>query len=285
MLDSPHVRSQIVRSTCYVQSLGADGTALAYGTGCLVEIESKSILITCWHLLTGIDFLSRRSPNSMVPPPRRSIRVGVQDIYMHRSSDGAVSLISKGEAAEIIVDLYDGDEGTFLPRWIQAPSLAEPHRPELGNVRIPDHVDIAAIEVPLTDFQREHLCLRSEYFKNAVPYQGHPVSIIGYPNGLSLGGPGSAQPIWLTRFVASMWGDRRGRGFERLLDGACFPGMSGSPVVYVAENQIWVIGFYTGSLVMSPASHIDGRVETAQQLGLFVGVETVSATLQLPLTD
>lgn len=170
---------------------------LGTATGFVVEYRQAPYLITNWHVVTG------RNPetNELLSPQTGAVPDSIR-IWHHTDKLG--DWIIRAE------DLYDSDGN---PRWIEH---------QLGR-------EIDVVAVPLSDL--EHVQLYpldlSLAESEIVPQPGMPVSIIGFPFGLS----NFLWPIWKTGHIASDPDVDFGEKPTFLIDATTRNGMSGSPVI------------------------------------------------------
>ena len=82
--------------------------------------------------------------------------------------------------------------------------------------------------------------------------------IVGYPYGFSLVGADQPMPVVLTRYIAGMRiADRR---TELLLESFGAPGMSGGPVFIERDDDLLLLGLYTGLIYPDYGSQSKERV-------------------------
>lgn len=187
-----------------------DNTILGSATCFIVNEKGKDFLVTNYHVLTGRHPDTNRVINSSAAIPNK-IRV-----WCHSS------LSVRGYGAWVIRDLslYD-EEGK--PRWIEHPQMCirDPEHPSEHNVDI--------VVLPL-DSDIDIKIYSIDLFGNddILVAPGTPVSIIGYPLGLT---GADLFPIWKTGHIAS---DIEAHYSNRFfyIDATTRGGMSGSPVVY-----------------------------------------------------
>jgi hypothetical protein len=130
--------------------------------------------------------------------------------------------------------------GLFVPFWHDVVKIALP-----GSVRV------SAMQVVGDD----QLMTGGEPLISA----GDKCLIVGYPYGFSAAiGVDQPTPVVFTRFIASahIAGTRK---FELFLDGYGAPGMSGGPVFLEREQQLYLMGVYTGDIY---PDHGSGREKT-----------------------
>ena len=172
---------------------------LSVATGFLLKYCENTYLITNWHVVSGRDADSQECLDKNLAIPNNLM----------------VSFHKKGSLNEWVkkrIDLLDDNDE---PLWLEHPS---------GN-----KVDVVAIKLDKTDGIEMYSLDFELKDKDMVPVTAIPVSVIGYPFGLSAGGN---WPIWKTGNIAS----DHGIDFEInrpafLIDATTRTGMSGSPVV------------------------------------------------------
>ncbi|WP_246119302.1 trypsin-like peptidase domain-containing protein [Aliikangiella coralliicola] len=178
---------------------------ISTATAFVLKYDEKYYLITNWHVVAGRDADTRECldkkhcsiPNKLL-----------------------VSFHKKGELGQWLekeIQLLDED-GT--PLWIEHP---------LSNLI--DVIAIPIIETDEIDFFPIDFSLKDT---DMAPLVAMPVSIIGYPLGLSIGGK---WPIWKTGHIAS----DHDLDFVKdkpafLIDATTRASMSGSPVVMRADS-------------------------------------------------
>ena len=181
---------------------------LGVGTGFTVQQGGQTFLITNWHAVTGRHASTAQplSSSGVADPDRLMIWHHVAGVL------GAWKVRDES--------LFEA--GTGRPRWRE-----HPRGREVDVVALP-LVSLAAD----THFYPIDLALAKE---DVLVAPGEPVSIIGFPFGMSSGGK---FPIWKTGHVASDLDlDYDGKPVF-LVDATAKPGMSGSPVVARRVGQI-----------------------------------------------
>jgi hypothetical protein len=79
---------------------------------------------------------------------------------------------------------------------------------------------------------------------------GDRIYVVGFPYRFGTGGLGLPTPVVLTRFVTAT--AVSGRSQEFLVDSGGAPGMSGGPVFVEREDDIALLGVYTGIIFPDP---------------------------------
>lgn len=186
---------------------------LSVATGFLLKYCEDTYLITNWHVVAGkdadtLECLDKKYlsiPNNLI-------------VLFHKKG-------SLGEWVQKRIELLDDNE---KPLWLDHP---------LGS-----EVDVIAIKLHETDDIEIYSLDYELKDKDMVPVTAMPVSVIGYPFGLSAG---ANWPIWKTGNIAS----DHGIDFEInrpafLIDATTRVGMSGSPVVLRADSYQTLDGNY-----------------------------------------
>ena len=215
------------------------------GSGFLRREDGLLYLYTAWHVVTGFD------PHHVIVgfelPRRRYVRVALQDV---REPQQGVRII--GGAQHLVVPLYANPTasiGPLQPLW-QQNNEHIPHE-LLNNVGlfVPFWNDIIKIALPESvRISETQLITDDQLMPSEQPWVGDKCFIVGFPYGFSAAvGVDQPTPVVLTRFIASahITGARK---FEFFLDGYGAPGMSGGPVFLEREQQLYLIGAYTGDI-------------------------------------
>ena len=236
-------RRQIVIDPLSVTSLFlellARGNRLSTATGFVVQHSGTRFLVTNLHVLAG-----RQPETNSVLSPTGALPDHVR-IAHHTDTLGTWVFQSE--------PILDDEE---RPLWVEHPSGSQ--------------VDIAALQLREEDerirFYELDLSLADT---DMVPQVAMPVSIIGFPLGLTSAG---AFPIWKTGHIASDPDiDYQGRP-AFLIDATTRGGMSGSPVVLRMQG-----GYSTrdGRMIMAqsrPATRFlgiySGRIHGESEIGL-----------------
>ena len=217
-----------------------------------VRIENGvPFLYTCWHVVTGYDRNDLRVTNAL--PKRAFLEVFVQDQQQTGGAPVVAGLPS------FTIPLYDGSARPKKPLWYQ--DRAHLPHPDLNAIGlcVPSWHD--AVKIPLsTELKLSALPLVSAPVlgTDAKLAPGDKVYVVGYPYGFGAGGPGLPTPVVLTRFVAATAVSGRPREF--LLDSGGAPGMSGGPVFVERDDEMALLGVYTGIIYGDPVIERDGKV-------------------------
>jgi hypothetical protein len=226
-----------------IQCLDEVGKPLA-GTNASGFIRREGgcyFLYTCWHVVTGYDPYDVQVGNSL--PARRALRI---------SSQAAVSpqpgLEAIGGIHTFDVRLYAGAATPLRPLWHQD----DQHVPniDLNNIglHVPFWHDVIKLELPIDlPLSTEQIIDESRLIDSAMLHTsaGDKCVIVGYPYGFSAAGPNEPTPVALTRFAASDSVPGRHQAF--LLESIAAPGMSGGPVFLEREDELRLVGIYTGA--------------------------------------
>ena len=218
-----------------------------------VRIEDGvPFLYTCWHVVTGYDRNDLRVKNAL--PQRAFLEVFVRD-HQRRTDKGPVvaGLLS------FTVPLYGESAWPKRPLWYQ--DRAHLPHPDLNSIGlcVPSWHD--AVKIPLsTDVKVSQLQLVSNpvLAANTVLKPGDKIYVVGFPYGVDTGGLGLPTPVVLTRFVRAT--AVSGRPQEFLLDSGGAPGMSGGPVFVERDNDVALLGVYTGIVYPDPVIERNAKV-------------------------
>jgi len=218
-----------------------------------VRIEDGvPFLYTCWHVVTGYDRNDLRVTNAL--PKRAFLEVFVQD-YPGQTDSAPVA----GAVPSFTIPLYDESARPKKPLWYQ--DRAHLPHPDLNAIGlcVPSWHD--AVKIPLSaDVKVSELQLVSNpvLASNVMLTPGDKIYVVGFPYGFSTGGPGLPNPVVLTRFVTAT--AVSGRSQEFLLDSGGAPGMSGGPVFVERDNEIALLGVYTGIIYSDPVTRRNEKV-------------------------
>jgi hypothetical protein len=207
-----------------------------------VRIENGvPFLYTCWHVVTGYDRNHLRVTNAL--PKRAFLEVFVQGVG----------------GRSFTIPLYDESTRPKRPLWYQ--DRAHLPHPDLNSIRlcVPSWHDAVKIPLP-TDLKVSQLQLVSNpvLASNTRLVPGDKIYVVGFPYEFGTGGLGLPSPVVLTRFVTAT--AVRGRPQEFLLDSGGAPGMSGGPVFVERDNDIALLGVYTGVIYPDPVIERNAKV-------------------------
>lgn len=190
-IDPLSVRSIFLEQIFNSQTIGR-------ATGFMVENNGITYLITNWHVVTGINPTSGDTLDSLKRTPNKIL------IYHHTNTLGI--WIPKFEY------LYD-DLGS--KRWFEHPDSNK-----VDVVALPLHSLDQNVKMYFFDLKLANT--------DMIPEVAMPISIIGYPAGLT--GKGNL-PIWKTGNIASEPNIDCNSEPVLLIDATTRGGMSGSPVI------------------------------------------------------
>jgi Trypsin-like peptidase domain len=220
-----------------------------------VRIEDGvAFLYTCWHVVTGYDRNRLRVTNAL--PKRAFLEVFVQQ----RQSDGTAA--GEGQLP-FTIPLYDESARPKRPLWYQ--DRAHLPHPDLNSIGlcVPSWHDAVKIPLPAdVTVSRSQLVSNPVLAPNTRLEPGDRIYVVGFPYGVSTGGRDLPMPVVLTRFVTATAAS--GRPQEFLLDSGGAPGMSGGPVFVERDDDIALLGVYTGVVYPDPLIE---RNEKATALG------------------
>src|ERR1700722_9082401 len=200
--------------------------------------DGVPFLYTCWHVVTGYDRNDLRVTNAL--PKRAFLEVFVRD---PRQQIEAVPLAR--EPLSFTIPLYDESARPKRPLWYQ--DRAHLPHPDLNAIGlcVPSWHDAVKIPLP-ADVKVSELQLVSDpvLASNNMLTPGDKIYVVGFPYSFSTVALGLSTPVVLTRFIAATAVSGRPRDF--LLDSGGAPGMSGGPVFVERQNDIALLGVYTG---------------------------------------
>jgi hypothetical protein len=213
--------------------------------------EGVAFLYTCWHVVTGYDRNHLRVTNTL--PKRAFLEVFIQD---HQRRAGGTSDV--GGWFSFTIPLYDESARPKKPLWYQ--DRAHLPHPDLNSIGlcVPSWHD--AVKIPLPDDVRvpQWQLVSNPVAPNAMLQPGDKIYVVGFPYGFGSGGPGLPAPVVLTRFVRATAVSGRPREF--LLDSGGAPGMSGGPVFVERDDDIALLGVYTGVIYPTPVIERNTKV-------------------------
>lgn len=227
--------------------LRVGGNDLSTATGFVVEVDAKKILISSWHVFAG------RDPDTGQP---LSPTAGIPDevrIVHHGPSLGSWHITSE--------PLLQGDQAL----WLAHPDGQRMDLAGLELRNLPEAVAIYSFDTNLADV-------------DLVAQPAMPVSIIGFPFGISVAG---AWPIWKTGHIATDpdldYDDRP----AFLIDATTRGGMSGSPVVVRLSGGFQTSAGYTlaGGLTTKFLGVYSGRIHDSAEIGRVWRPEVVTQLL------
>lgn len=226
----------------------------AFASGFIRREDGKLFLYTCWHVVTGYNPHDIRVGLEL--PKRRFLEVALQATEKRQEGVEVV-----GGIQSCIIPLYDQTTIPLRPHWLQddthiphqdlnAIGLFVPFWHDAVKIELPQEIDVSDMQaVDETRFFKGNMSLLAP---------GDKCLVVGYPYGFSTFGPDQPTPVALTRFAAS---DRIvGRRQQFLLEGIGAPGMSGGPVYIERDENLWLIGIYTGSIYPDYAQRQNEKV-------------------------
>ena len=212
----------------------------AYASGFILKEIDGLYLYTSWHVVAGVDM-----HNLPATPKLERVVLRISMIKSHEQEpSGGLSACVLNGLESLDLPLYE-NENTTLPLWCQDPIY------EFNNevITVPDKHDAVKIKLPDSFHTSDiHIIEQDELNKDLV-FTGDRVYIVGYPYQFSTRGENNPTPVVLTKFIAST--SIKSRLFEFLIDGQGAPGMSGGPVFLERDNQIFLLGIYSGLIYTS----------------------------------
>jgi hypothetical protein len=207
--------------------------------------DGVPFLYTCWHVVTGYDRNNLRVSNAL---PKRAF----VEMFVRSRKHQTKSTSAPEEMPSFILPLYDEPTWPKRPLWYQ--DRAHLPHPDLNAIglRVPSWHDVVKIPLP-----SEVKLPEAQLVSNPVPASnmmlapGDRIHVVGFPYGFTTGDVGLPTPVVLTRLVsAPAVGTKRQ---EFLLDAGGAPGMSGGPVFIERDDDIALLGVYTGVVYPAPA--------------------------------
>jgi hypothetical protein len=247
-------RSELSLRSVQLRCLDEDGKPLRHASASgFVRIEDGvPFLYTCWHVVTGYDRNDLRVTNEL--PKRAFLEVFVQS---HRQPADGASL--PAGTLSFTIPLYDESARPKKPLWYQ--DRAHLPHPDLNAIGlcVPSWHD--AVKIPLSGNVRVselQLVSNPVLASNAMLAPGDKIYVVGFPYGFGTVGLGLPTPVVLTRFVTAT--AVSGRPQEFLLDSGGAPGMSGGPVFVERDDEIALLGVYTGVIYSGPVIQRNEKV-------------------------
>ena len=246
-------RSELAFRSVKLRCLDEDRKPLKHASASgFVRIEDGvPFLYTCWHVVTGYDRNDLRVTNAL--PKRAFLEVFVQH---HQGEAGSTS--TAGGSLSFTVPLYDESARPKRPLWYQ--DRAHLPHPDLNSIGlcVPSWHD--AVKIPLSTEVRvsQSQLVSNPVAANAMLKPGDRIYVVGFPYGFRTGETGPPSPVVLTRFVRAT--AVSGRPQEFLLDSGGAPGMSGGPVFVERDDDIALLGVYTGVIYPAPVMERNAKV-------------------------
>lgn len=210
----------------------------AYASGFILKESDGLYLYTAWHVITGYNM--HHLPNNYEPPSRIEIRLSKIKSEQQNTNSPLKAFVLIGlDTADI--PLYENQD-TSRPLWYQDP-IQEFNG---ASIQVPDKHDAVKIKLPDTFEVSDIQIINSNELNNQLIFPGDRIYIVGYPYKFSTRGEDNPTPVVLTKFVAST--SIENRLHEFLIDGLGAPGMSGGPVFIERNEQILLLGIYTGAI-------------------------------------
>ncbi len=239
-----------------LQALDRDEKPIAdvVASGFIRKVGEQLYLYTCWHVVTGFDPYAVEV--GLALPARRFLEVTLQ--ASDKSQPGAEVV---GGAQSLQLPLYEEGDGSSIPLWEQD----DQHLPHVLlnhiGIFVPFWHDVVRLKLPanLTLSDMQLIDEKLTFLGNmSLVARGDKCLVVGYPYGYSTFGLRQPTPVALTRFIAS---DRiEGRQRQFLIDGIAAPGMSGGPVFIERDDDLLLVGVYTGSIYPDHTRHIKDKV-------------------------
>ncbi|MCY3019826.1 MAG: trypsin-like peptidase domain-containing protein [Planctomycetota bacterium] len=229
MTSPKHVLIDPLSATSLIVEQRVNGLSLGTATGFCVTANEKAFLVTNWHVVSG------RNPDTSQP---LSPTAGIPDelLIAHHAAGKLGTWVVKPEA------LLDSQGQR---RWLEHPTGKAVDVVALPLDNLGPDVTTYPLELALAEV-------------DALVLVAMPVSIVGFPFGLTAGG---AFPIWKTGHIASDPDlDYDGKPCF-LIDATTRGGMSGAPVI---------LRLYGGYATRS-AAHVLGGGPMTKFLGIYSG--------------
>ena len=207
---APHYCSlyPVFLESTVLNALDGSNLVLSTATGCLYKHQEHTYLITNWHVLSGLNALSRQPMHSTAATP--------STINVHFPIDGNIT------QQQVCSYPLTDPEGNKL--WLEHPSSSEV---DVAALRIDVPANVATFPIS-NAVSAPGLGVREDFF-----YVSQDVWVIGFPKAIRVNG----LPVWKRATIASE--PRYSSDAQRhkiLLDTATREGMSGSPVLFVNKS-------------------------------------------------
>jgi hypothetical protein len=210
----------------------------AYASGFILKESDGLYLYTAWHVITGYDL--HNLPPNYQQPNRMEIRLSKIKSEQQNTNSPLQAYVLNG-LETVDIPLYENQD-ISRPLWHQDP-IQEFNG---ASIQVPDKHDAVKIKLPDTFEASDIQIVKSNELNNQLIFPGDRIYIVGYPYKFSTRGEDNPSPVVLTKFVAST--SIKNRLHEFLIDGLGAPGMSGGPVFIERNEQIFLLGIYTGAI-------------------------------------
>ena len=234
----------------------AQAKHVSRASGFILREKDQHYLYTCWHIVTGVDFLD---PFPKDPPLRRtSIKVHLTGVEARTPEFTAI-----GGAQSFDLALYD-ENGN--PIWQQEPNARDCPDLEAIGLHAPKFADVVKVPLAVDESWASVVSFGLEDIEGGALFDaGTDVLVFGYPYGYSAMEAMSPEPTFIKRAIAS---NRISNACINLLDGPGAPGMSGAPVIIRHKDRWWLYGVYNG-VIFPDHQHglADGEPDRRAALG------------------
>jgi S1-C subfamily serine protease len=192
-------------------------TNLGTGTGFIIERDGRHYLVTNWHVVSGLNPVTKKPIAAHGGVPNKLI------VWHHQQGNFGVWIT-------VAYELLHPDGS---PRWKEK---VFPNG---------DMYDVVLLEIPVIPETTHYTLDLSLASSDVTIFPSEPVSIIGFPFGKASAGK---FPVWKTGNIASDLDLNYDDKPIFLIDTTTKPGMSGSPVIakrvgsYQSTNAAMTIG-------------------------------------------
>jgi hypothetical protein len=202
-----------VGSTVTIQlTVSFRDASLSSGTGFFYKHGNQLFLITNWHIASGKNFQTKRVLSSTG---------GIPDRLQFTLRRGG----PQGGRQPITLALYEDAESNQLPQkpiWLEHPDYR--HK-----------VDVVAIPIKIAEDAEVQIIDAVNTAPTMLLQVAREVFVLGYPLGID---GGADLPIWKRASIATEPSVFRGGLPQFLIDTATREGMSGAPVVAIADGRL-----------------------------------------------
>ncbi|MCI9845591.1 serine protease [Flavobacterium pectinovorum] len=261
-------RHFLMMKAVHIQCLDENKNPLknVVASGFIVQEGEDLFLYTCWHVVTSYNMhnieVGRQLPN------RKFLEINLQN---KENPNKGVELVSGNQNS--VIPLYDKHN---TPLWIQEKQDSANYSLNCIGIKVPFLHDVIKLLLPKNMQLSQWQVITKDYTAKKDPFLGEKIHIVGYPYGYSALGLEQPIPIVVTRFIASYQIKDRHR--EMLIDGPASPGMSGGPVFVERNDNLQLIGIYTGLLY---PDHIIEQNEKTTALGTICPLTVWWANLEM----